>query len=364
MDILKLNAISSVAEPILEGYNLVSESDNPAGILVRSFKMADYTVPSSLLAVARAGAGVNNIPHAEYAEKGICVFNTPGANANAVKELVIGALFMGARNIFEGSTWANTLSGDDVSKQVEKGKKNFAGTEIAGKTLCVLGLGAIGRKVAIAAHALGMEVVGYDPYLSEANKAEIAFVTVFDKMENAYSSADYVTLHMPMTPETKGLINSESIAKMKDGVIIVNAARGELANIADVKEAISAKKIRKYVTDFASADCVNFDGIVITPHLGASTVEAEDNCATMAAKEIKDYIENGNISNSVNMPNLKLLKNGDHRVTVISKEGTILGIEGISASRNGITYTIIDSDCDIDTSKLAGEGIIKVRTLY
>ena len=269
MDILKLNSISKLANPVLEGYNLTDNSQNPVGILVRSFKMDEYEVPSSLLAVARAGAGVNNIPHAEYAKKGICVFNTPGANANAVKELVIAALIIGARNINEAINWASTLKGDDVAKQVEKGKGQFAGSEIAGKTLCVLGLGAIGRKVASSAHALGMNIAGYDPFISEAAKAEIPFVTIFDTMQASWADADFVTLHMPMTPETKGLVNASSISTMKDGVIIINAARGELCEVTAIKDALENKKIRKYVVDFPNEECIGVDGIVAIPHLGA-----------------------------------------------------------------------------------------------
>jgi D-3-phosphoglycerate dehydrogenase len=365
MDILKLNSISKQADAVLDGYNLVTESDNPAGILVRSFNMAEYRVPSSLLAVARAGAGVNNIPHADYAKKGICVFNTPGANANAVKELVIASLLICARNINESIAWATTLSGDDVAKQVEKGKAAFAGTEIAGKTLCVLGLGAIGRKVASAAHALDMQVVGYDPYISQKAREEIPFATVCDTLEAAYANADYITLHMPLTSETKAMINAESISKMKNGVIILNAARGELADIDDVKAAIADKKIRKYMTDFPNGDCVGCSCIVATPHIGASTEEAEDNCAYMAAVQLKDYIENGNIVNSVNLPALKLEKGAAHRVSVISYDTAALPIAGVSANRGGYAYTLIDTDKNIDLNALASvEGVIKVRRVY
>lgn len=365
MDILKLNAISPLAGKILQGYNLVDKSAAPAGILVRSANMAEYAVPSSLIAVARAGAGVNNIPHADYAKQGVCVFNTPGANANAVKEMVICELFLAARNIVEGVEWARTLQGDDVAKQVEKGKKQFVGHEITGKTLCVLGLGAIGRKVAVAANALGMEVVGYDPYLSQAAKQEIPFVTVFDTVAAAIAGADFVTLHMPATDETKGMINARSIAGMKDGVVIINAARGELVAVDDVKEAIKSGKVHKYVCDFPTAETNNSDGIIAVPHLGASTEEAEDNCAVMAANELKDYIENGNIVNSVNLPNLKVEKSAAHRTTVIAKEGTVLGVEGVSATGKGYTYTIIDSEVPADENALSAiDGVIKVRRVY
>lgn len=365
MDILKLNSISKQADAVLNGYSLVTESRNPVGILVRSANMAEYEVPSSLLAVARAGAGVNNIPYAEYAEMGVCVFNTPGANANAVKELVIAALLICARNINESIAWATTLTGDDVAKQVEKGKSAFAGTEIAGKTLCVLGLGAIGRKVAAAAHALDMQVVGYDPYISEKAREEIPFVTVCDTLEAAYSNADYITLHMPLTPETKEMINAESLSKMKDGVIILNAARGELVNLKDIKAALTDKKVRKYMTDFPNQDCVGCSSIMATPHIGASTEEAEDNCARMAAQQLKDYIENGNIVNSVNLPALKLDKTAAHRVSVIARDTAELPVKGVSANRNGFSYTIIDSDKHIDVSALEKtSGVIKVRKVF
>jgi len=364
MDILKLNSISKVANPVLEGYNVTDSSDSPIGILVRSFKMEEYTVPESLIAVARAGAGVNNIPHKDYAQKGIVVFNTPGANANAVKELVISEMLIAARNIKAAIDWTAALTGNDIDKQVEKGKSAFAGSEILGKTLCVLGLGAIGRKVAIAAKALGMDVVGYDPFLSDAAKAEIPFVTVFDKVTDSFANADFITLHMPMTPKTNEMINVETIAKMKDGVIIINDARGELVNIEAIKEALLAKKVRKYVCDFPTAECVGVDGIIAVPHLGASTEEAEDNCAEMAAKELKEYIEKGNVINSVNMPNIKVDTVKTHRATIISKDNGENKFGGTSAAKNGIRYTIIDSDDAIDTSKFTGEDIIKVRLVF
>ncbi|MEG1528781.1 MAG: 3-phosphoglycerate dehydrogenase [Clostridia bacterium] len=363
-DILKLNSISKTALPVLDGYNLTDSSVYPVGILVRSFNMAEYVAPTSLLAIARAGAGVNNIPHADFAKLGICVFNTPGANANAVKELVIAYLLLGARNLAEAVNWASTLSGDDVPKQVEKGKGAFSGNEITGKTLCVLGLGAIGRKVAIAANALGMEVVGYDPYISSTAKAEIPFVTIFDKKEFAYQNADFITLHMPMTADTKNMINKDTLLQMKDGVIIINAARGELVNTADIVVALADKKVRKYVTDFPDSACIGVNGIVAVPHLGASTEEAEDNCAVMAAEELKDYIENGNIKNSVNMPSLCVKKSTAHRLSIISVEGAALKVDGISATKNGLTYTLVDSDNVIDASSLTAQGIIKARNVY
>lgn len=364
MDILKLNAISPLANEILAGYDLVDESAAPAGILVRSANMAEYDLPSSVLAVARAGAGVNNIPHADYAKRGVVVFNTPGANANAVKEMVICEFLLASRNLVEGAKWASSLTGDDVAKQVEKGKKQFVGHEILGKTLCVLGLGAIGRKVAASAYALGMKVKGYDPYLSDAAKAEIPFVTVCPSKDEAYAGANFVSLHMPATEETKGMINADAIAKMADGTVIVNAARGELVNVEDVKAAIAGGKVHKYVCDFPTAEINDCDGIIAVPHLGASTEEAEDNCAVMAANELKDYIENGNIVNSVNLPNLKAELTAKHRVAVLAKEGTRLGKDGLSSTAKGYTYTLIDTDEVIDAASLeAKDGVIKVRVI-
>ena len=360
MDILKLNAISPLAAEIMQGYDLVDESAAPVGILVRSANMTEFDLPSSVLAVARAGAGVNNIPHADYAKLGVVVFNTPGANANAVKEMVICEFMLAARNLVEGVKWTSSLKGDDVAKQVEKGKKQFVGHEIAGKTLCVLGLGAIGRKVAAAANALGMTVKGYDPYLSDAARAEIPFVEVLPTAEQAYADAEFVSLHMPATNETKGMINAAAIAKMADGAVVVNAARGELAVTADIKAALASGKLHKYVCDFPTEEINDCDGIIAVPHLGASTEEAEDNCAVMAANEL----ENGNIVNSVNLPCLKKELTAKHRVTVLAKEGTAIGIDGVSSTAKGYTYTIADTDETVDALALERtEGVIKVRVI-
>ena len=238
MDILKLNPISTKANDVLHNYNLTAESDNPTAILVRSFNMNEWALPDSVIAVARAGAGVNNIPHGEYAKRGVCVFNTPGANANGVKELVIASMIMAARNLFPAMTWAQTLTGDDVAKQVEKGKSKFVGTEILGKTLAVLGLGAIGRKVAVSAHALGMKVVAYAPRHHQVFDTEVPFVKVFDNLDDAVKEADFVSIHIPYKPETKHTLNADKFALMKDGVIIINSARAELVNLDDVKAAL------------------------------------------------------------------------------------------------------------------------------
>ena len=365
-EIIKLNSISPKANAILDGYTITDNAEKPIAALVRSFVMHEWDVPSSLIAVSRAGAGTNNIPCAEYAKKGIVVFNTPGANANAVKELVIASMFLAARNIYAGISWAQTLVGDDIKKQVEKGKGAYAGTEILGKTLGILGLGAIGRKVAISAHALGMEIVGYDPYLSDAAKAEIPFVKVVDSMDKVYQDADYITIHMPLTPELQGFMNKDSFAKMKDGVIIINAARGELVNVADIKVAINEGKVRSYVVDFPDGDCINEKNIIPTPHLGASTEEAEDNCAVMAAEELKEYIENGNVINSVNFPNVSVEKKAKHRVTVISNAtGKQLIPNAVEKERDCIRYSILDSDDEINVEELKKlEGVITIREIY
>ncbi len=366
INVLKLNSISKKVNAVLtDGYALSDDCKNPDAVLVRSFAMHEWETPNTLQCVARAGAGVNNIPCDEYAKKGIVVFNTPGANANAVKELVIGALLIACRNIFEGNTWANGLTGDDVKKQVEKGKSQFAGTEILGKTIGILGLGAIGRKVAVACNALGMNVVGYDPFLSDAAKAEIPFANVYATMDEVFANSDFITLHMPYLPETKNLINADSIAKMKDGVIIINAARGELVNIADMKAALTNGKVRKYVVDFPDGDCLNVKGIIAIPHLGASTEEAEDNCAIMAAKEIKAYMEEGNVINSVNLPNLTVAKGGKHRVGVIYK-GKLGKVNGnvTTSSKGEYNYSIVDSDAEIDVNAISADELIKVRVVY
>ena len=362
MDILKLNPISTKANEVLDGYNLVSECDNPTAILVRSFNMNEWQLPSSVLAVGRAGAGVNNIPHGDYAMRGVCVFNTPGANANGVKELVIASLIMSARNLYPAMTWAQTLTGDDVAKQVEKGKSKFVGTEILGKTLCVLGLGAIGRKVASSAHALGMNVVAYAPRYHQVFDTEVPFVKVYDNLDDALKEADFVSIHIPYKPDTKHTVNADKIALMKDGVIIVNSARAELVDVDAVKSALNEGKVRAYVVDFPTAESLGDDKITAIPHLGASTEESEDNCAVMAAESIKEYIEKGNVVNSVNLPDVVVEPTKKHRYTVISTEGVEFG--GVSATRNGLRYTIIDTDELLPEGKFTVDGVIKARLVF
>lgn len=365
-DILTLNAISDKIYTVLNSdYSVSSDTKSPDAILVRSFKMDEYEINDNLLAVARAGAGVNNIPIPKMTEKGICVFNTPGANANAVKELVICGMLLSARDIVGGNAWANTLTGD-VAKQVEKGKKAFGGTEISGKTLGIIGLGAIGRKVAVAAAALGMKIAGYDPFLSPAAAKELPEGTeIVSSPEDIYPLADYITLHVPLTDATRQMINADSVAKMRDGVVILNMARGELVNVADVKAAIASKKIRKYVVDFPTEESVGVDGILAIPHLGASTEEAEDNCAIMAAAQLKDYLENGNVVNSVNFQRLVKEREYAERFTLVGNaakdvdkalekilDGTAHSVS--YAEKGSVCYAIIDVDADI----CAGENSI------
>ena len=320
-EILKLNAISPLAEQTLgKNYALTENAAAPIAVMLRSFSMHDYDLPSSVLAVARAGAGVNNIPVADYAERGVVVFNTPGANANAVKELCLAALLLASRGIIDGVEWTKTLKGDDIAKQAEKGKKQFAGHEIMGKTLGVVGLGAIGVQVGNNAVRLGMNVLGYDPYITIDSAWKLNHnITKIDSLDNLFEDADYITLHVPLTDGTRGLINAKTIAKMKDGVNIVNLSRGELCVNSDIIAAVKSGKIHSYITDFAAPELLNVQGITVIPHLGASTEEAEDNCAVMAAQELVDFIENGNIKNSVNFPACSAPRAGKRRITVIHR---------------------------------------------
>ena len=382
--ILKLNKISKVGLGQLSDNYTVSDNEaNPDGILLRSFKMHDMELPESLKAVARCGAGVNNIPLDKCAEKGIVVFNTPGANANAVKELVLTGLLLSSRKIMASYAWAQSLQGtEDIAKQVEKGKSNFAGPEIKGKTLGIVGLGAIGVLVANAAVALGMNVIGYDPYFSIKNALALDNAVKFtSNLDDIYAVADYITVHVPATPETKNMINAESLAKCKDGVRLLNFARNELVNVADVKTALESGKVSCYICDFPNEETVGVDGIITLPHLGASTPEAEDNCATMAAKEIMAYLEDGNIVNSVNYPNCSAPRiAGKARVCVLHKNTpnmlaqitAFFGEKGINIehmtnnAKGDYAYTILDvdnADDSVVTSAKAVEGIVAVRVL-
>ena len=379
-NILKLNKIAPVAiERFGENYNCTDECAAPEGILVRSASMHDMELPESLLAVARAGAGVNNIPLDKCAEKGICVFNTPGANANAVMELVIAGLLLSSRKITEGIEWAKTLKDDEnCLKTVEKGKSKFAGPEIKGKTLGIVGLGAIGVLVANAAAALHMRVVGYDPYLSVGAALNLnRHVSIVKSLDELYAQADYITYHLPLNDGTRGSVNAETIAKMKDGVRILNFSRDGLVVSSDIIDGLKSVKIAAYVTDFATQDLLCVDGVVSIPHLGASTPESEDNCAIMAADEIKDYLENGNIKNSVNFPNISLPRTGDVRFCVFHQNtpkiiaklldaigGNVENME--NKSRGDYAYTIIDvtgANTGVEDTIKAIDGVIRVRVI-
>ncbi len=358
-NILMLNKIAKVGTDRLDPaeYTLATEMANPDGILVRSAVMHDMELGDNLLAIARAGAGVNNIPIEKCTEQGIVVFNTPGANANGVKELTLCALFLAARNIVGGIDWAKTLQGDDVAKQVEKGKSAFAGTELKGKTLGIIGLGAIGGMVANVAVHLGMNVIGCDPFLSVEGAWNLNHhVVKAATYEEIYEKADYISLHVPATKETKGMICTDTIAKMKDGVRLINLSRADLVNAADVAEAMASGKMAAYVTDFPTAEVLAIPGVVAIPHLGASTEESEDNCAVMAALEIDDYLANGNIKNSVNYPAVSMARSGDLRICclhenipeVLSKITKVVSADGANIenmtnkSRGNVAYTIVD----------------------
>lgn len=381
-NILTLNKIAQCGLSKLGAdYNVTDDINADAdGIILRSYKMHDMELPASLKAVARAGAGTNNIPTDKCTEKGIVVFNTPGANANAVKELVIAGMLLASRDVIGGVEWANTLTGDDVDKQVEKGKANFAGCEIKGKTLGIIGLGAIGILVANAAYSLGMEVIGYDPYLSVDSALKLSrHVKKANTPDEVYAAADYITIHVPLMDSTRNTVNAETIAQMKDGVVILNFARGGLVNNDDIKKALSDGKVKKYVVDFADSETVNQNGIINIPHLGASTEESEDNCAVMAAEEIADFLENGNILNSVNFPNCSLPDGNVGRITIAHKNmpnviakftdalSSVNISDMINKSRGEIAYTIINTDHEIPAEAVeklnSMDAVIKVRVI-
>ena len=385
-NILTLNSISPVINDVFDStYNVASDVEKPIGIMLRSFKMQGYTLAPETIAVARAGAGVNNIPVDEYAKDGVVVFNTPGANANAVKELVISALLLGSRKIVDAIEWAKTLKGqgDEVGKLVEKGKSKFVGPEIEGKTIGIIGLGAIGAKVADAALALGMKVIGYDPFLSVNAALKLSrHVAVVKDIDEIYKNCDYITIHIPyIAAQNKDFINAGNIRKMKDNVVIINCARGELVNNADVIKAVETGKVARYIVDFPADELIGVENIICIPHLGASTPEAEDNCAVMAARQLIDYIENGNIVNSVNYPTCSMPRTAKARLVVLHKNvNNILaqitgkvGAEGINIanmtnqSKGDYAATLIDTDADIPQETVehisALADIIKVRVI-
>lgn len=379
------NKISKVGlTEFTDNYAVADDIQNPVGAIVRSAALHDVEFPDSLLAIARAGAGTNNIPIERCTSAGIAVFNTPGANANAVKELVVAGLLLASRKIVPAIEWAKTLKGNgsEVGKMVEKGKSAFAGPEIRGKNIGVIGLGAIGVLVANAANALGMKVYGYDPYLSVKSAWNLTHNAVYiSDIKEIYEKCDYISIHVPLTPDTKGFINSDAIALMKDDVRILNFSRADLVNSADIIVALESGKVASYVTDFPTDELIGVGGVVAIPHLGASTPESEDNCAKMAAKELMDYIENGNIENSVNLPAISMPRSGDKRICVIHKNipnmltaitSTVaednVNIENLlNKSRGEVAYTMLDiDDADYDTiySMLTAiEGVIKVRII-
>ena len=380
-----LNKISKVGTSrFSDQYTCGDAVENPHAILVRSAAMHDMELPSNLLAIARAGAGTNNIPVDKCSEQGIVVFNTPGANANAVKELVLAALFLSSRKIDAGIAWAQGLKGQgaEVGKLVEKGKSAFAGPEIQGKTLGVIGLGAIGIRVANAAAHLGMKVYGYDPFLSvEAAWGLERSIHHALSLDDIYANCDYISLHVPLTPDTKGMINKETLARMKDPVRILNFARGDLVNNEDLLACLGENgKVACYVTDFPSDDLLGVEGVLPIPHLGASTPESEDNCACMAVDEIMDYLENGNITNSVNLPNVSMPRDSSERICIIHRNipNTLgqftgaLGKVGInienmqSKSKKDYAYTILDVVGSTEAAVSAVqeiESVISIRVI-
>lgn len=377
-----LDKISKVALATLKDGDKTVESLNDAdSILVRSSKMHEMALPENILAVARAGAGVNNIPLQDYAEKGVVVFNTPGANANAVKELVIASLLLASRDIIGGNLWVKENAGDEnIAKSAEKAKSQFAGNEVFHKSIAVLGLGAIGVLVANACVDLGMQVIGYDPYLSIHNAMLLnKRVTYVSSLEEAVKDVDFLTVHIPLTDSTKGLIGKELINKMKDGATILNLSRDGIIDEEALKNALEEGKIKKYITDFANPNVVKMPNTMCFPHLGASTEEAEDNCALMAISELKDYLENGNISNSVNYPAADAGKKGqgvriciNHKnipgminnfTTIISRDGGNIA-SLVNKSRNEYAYTIIDADKEVDMKELLEvPGVLRVRVI-
>lgn len=385
MKIKLLNKIASVGTDVFDKsrYTVSADEVGAQAIMVRSAAMHEMTFEPELLAIARCGAGVNNIPVDRCAEEGIVVFNTPGANANGVKELAILALILASRDVVGGIEWAKTLAGtEDVAKAVEKGKGAYVGCELMGKTLGVIGLGAIGGMVANAGVNLGMSVLGCDPFLSVAGAWSLSrAVNRAATFDDIYAEADYITLHVPATKDTKKMINRETIAKMKDGVRIVNLARADLVDAEAVKEALASGKIASYVTDFPTEETVGVKGIVAIPHLGASTVESEDNCAVMAAEELIEYLECGNIRNSVNFPAVSIPHNGAARITVLHKNipnvlNSITGYvseHGINianlsnGSKGDYAYTILELDAAVpagtEDALMKIEGVIRVRTL-
>ncbi len=379
------NKISKIGLEVFDDkYTVGDEVENADGAIVRSAALHDTEFPSSLMAIARAGAGTNNIPIERCSEQGIVVFNTPGANANAVKELVIAGMLISSRRVIPAIEWAKTLKGEGeaVGKLVEKGKSAFAGPELKGKNLGIIGLGAIGVMVANAANHLGMNVYGYDPYLSVNSAWNLTHnaVHIYD-INEIYKKCDYISIHVPLMDSTKNMIDANAIAMMKDGVRILNFARAGLVKSDDMLAALESGKVAAYVTDFPTEEMLCVDGVIAIPHLGASTPESEDNCADMAAKQLVDYIENGNITNSVNLPEISMPRSGECRICVIHKNipNTLTAITSIVAgnnvnienmlnkSRGDYAYTMIDVNTADTVSVIeritAIEGVKRVRVI-
>lgn len=366
------NKISPTSKNILgENFTLDENAKDYEGILVRSADLKDENFSKNCFAITRVGAGVNNIPIDKCTELGIAVFNTPGGNANAVKELTIAGIINISRNVKSSGDWLSSIKDEDIdlSKTVEKEKNKYVGTEILGKTLGVIGLGQVGGKVARSLHNLGMNVIGYDAYLNPHQKEDLKqYVDIVDSIDTVLEKSDFISLHMATTAETKGFVNKDNIEKMKDGVYIINYARGELVNHKDLVEALKSGKVKGYATDFPDKDELSLPNVLSTPHLGASTFEAEENCAAMAASEMKEFILNGNINNSVNFPNVTISRSTGTRITVLHKNrvGMLeeitnkiadfkLNIEGLAnKGRGNVAYTILDFSTNID-----GENVVK-----
>ncbi len=394
LDKLKtIKTLNNIAEIGLNVFNkgqfsIDNDSENPDAIVVRSFNMHEMEFGDHLKAIARAGAGVNNIPIDKCTENGIVVFNTPGANANAVKELVLTSLIASSRNLFDGVAWAKTLDGEgeQISKLVEAGKKNFVGKEIRGKTLGVIGLGAIGALVANDALNLDMEVIAFDPFISVDTAWNLSRnVQRAMSLEQLFATADYITVHVPLTDDTKGMFNEEAFSHMKQDVYVMNFSRGGLVNEKDMAAALESGKVGKYITDFPNEDVLKMKNAVPIPHLGASTNESEENCAIMASRQVKEYLETGNIKNSVNFPNASLPYTGKRRVAAFHKNvpnmvGQITSAisnyhlniaDMVNRSRGDYAYTMIDIDNEVDNATIPDfeekikqiEGIVTVRMI-
>ena len=374
-NILTLNKISASGLSNFDAakYACADDFAAPDAVIVRSASMHEMEIPASVLAIARAGAGYNNIPVDACTEKGICVFNTPGANANAVKELVICGLLLASRRVVPSIDWCRTLKGEDeISKKIEKGKSNFAGPEIMGKTLGVIGLGAIGIKVCNAAVALGMSVIGFDPYLSDAGKAALdASVKVTADVNDIFVNSDYISVHAPLTDSTKNIVGKETLAMAKDGVRVLNFARGGLVDNEAIVEAIKSGKCAAYATDFPTDEQLCLDGVIALPHLGASTPESEENCAVMAVNQIAEYLEKGNVVNSVNLPCISKEMTGGKRLTVITKGDVAAAViaaagsaDAVSAVRKDVGYVIVDGAADgAEDAVKAVDGVVAVRAI-